>query len=250
MFDFDSIKRLSDTEKGDIFKRVTKIGEEYGEFCAALLTEDGYKVPKKKTSKAAQREHVLEEGIDLIQVALDALIAKGFTEDEISGMMNHKLTVWKEVLIKKGLINDFDFEAILAMTDMGDSPMPELIQNAVKCLECGEIIQSTSRHDFVKCQCPNNAMTDGGLEYHRYGAADMSKIEILSIHRSEPFESIKKKLLWGTYGKKGGQPLKYVLLNDCESDHLHAILKNVHGINPLHETVIVSILKDRGEFKQ
>lgn len=239
MFDFDAIKKMSDAEKGDVFKRSTKLGEEYGEFCAALLIEDGFKVPKKKQTKKAQREHVLEEGVDLIQVALDILISKGFTEDEISDMMNDKLGAWEKVLIKKGLTP--------YMPDVSDSDMPVLIQNAVKCLECGEMLQSIHRHDYVKCSCPNGTMTDGGNEYHRYGGADMNKVEHYTIYKGESFEDIKKKLLWGTYGKDGDQPLKYVRLIDCETEHLQAIIKDVAKINPLHRGVILSILIERGE---
>jgi phosphoribosyl-ATP pyrophosphohydrolase len=250
MFDFNSIKILSDTEKGDIFKRIAKVGEEFGEFCAALLEENGFKVAKKKTSKAKQREHVLEEGIDLIQVALDVLIAKGFTESEINDMMEKKVKAWENVLIKKGLIvSDEKIRNFMRNFELPDSETPDLIQNAMKCLECGTIIQSRSRYDYVKCDCPNQAMVDGGLEYNRYGAADMSKIENYSISKDASFDEYKSKLVWGTYGKLGDQPLKYVPLIECETDHLHAILKNVPNINPTHEAVIVSILKDRGEFK-
>lgn len=48
----------------------------------------------------------------------------------------------------------------------------------VKCLECEKVIYSVARHDFHKCGCPNEAMVDGGKDYMRYGAVDMSKIEI------------------------------------------------------------------------
>ena len=29
------------------------------------------------------------------------------------------------------------------------------VRNAAKCLECDEVIESTHRHDFVKCSCEN-----------------------------------------------------------------------------------------------
>jgi len=51
----------------------------------------------------------------------------------------------------------------------------------IKCLECGAVLESKSRHDFVMCECPNQAFADGGGEdYCRYGAADLSKIAILN----------------------------------------------------------------------
>lgn len=38
----------------------------------------------------------------------------------------------------------------------------------VKCLKCGDIIESTYRHDFVKCSC-RSCFVDGGNDYCRIG---------------------------------------------------------------------------------
>lgn len=54
-----------------------------------------------------------------------------------------------------------------------------LIHNSVKCLECGEVLVSRSRHDFVSCKCSNNTSCDGGLEYQRILAVDLDKVEDL-----------------------------------------------------------------------
>jgi len=32
-------------------------------------------------------------------------------------------------------------------------------------------------------------------------------------------------MLWGTYGKSGKERLRWVMLRDCETDHLQAILR-------------------------
>lgn len=56
----------------------------------------------------------------------------------------------------------------------------KITRNAVKCLACNKTIYSEDRHDCRVCGCPNQAMVDGGLDYVRCGAADMSKIEILT----------------------------------------------------------------------
>lgn len=42
--------------------------------------------------------------------------------------------------------------------------MYRLINNRIRCKFCGDIIQSTSVHDFVRCKC-GKCSTDGGLEY-------------------------------------------------------------------------------------
>jgi DNA-directed RNA polymerase subunit RPC12/RpoP len=49
----------------------------------------------------------------------------------------------------------------------------------VKCLECGKVLESLSRHDFVECGCPNGTFVDGGGDYCRYGGVDMKKIELI-----------------------------------------------------------------------
>ncbi len=38
--------------------------------------------------------------------------------------------------------------------------------NKIKCLKCGDIIESTSAHDFKFCSCGACAV-DGGMEYLR-----------------------------------------------------------------------------------
>ena len=42
--------------------------------------------------------------------------------------------------------------------------MSEILKNMIRCKSCGDIIDSTSTHDFVKCSCGRVAV-DGGLYY-------------------------------------------------------------------------------------
>lgn len=41
-----------------------------------------------------------------------------------------------------------------------------IIHNRIECLRCGDIIESTFRHDFVMCSCGACAV-DGGKDYLR-----------------------------------------------------------------------------------
>jgi len=47
-------------------------------------------------------------------------------------------------------------------------------KNRAKCLNCGDIIESKDRHDFVTCRCFQNIsdtgiFLDGGKDYQRVG---------------------------------------------------------------------------------
>lgn len=42
----------------------------------------------------------------------------------------------------------------------------KIFRNRIKCLKCGDIIESTHRHDFKVCSCGSVAV-DGGLDYQR-----------------------------------------------------------------------------------
>ena len=51
--------------------------------------------------------------------------------------------------------------------DVGDS-MKKIIKNAIQCKLCGEIIESTHRHNLVACKC-GACYVDGGHDYLRRG---------------------------------------------------------------------------------
>ena len=42
----------------------------------------------------------------------------------------------------------------------------KIFTNVIQCKLCGDIIESTSRHNYVKCKCGACAV-DGGLDYMR-----------------------------------------------------------------------------------
>mgnify|MGYP000321677970 FL=1 len=48
----------------------------------------------------------------------------------------------------------------------------------IKCLICGDIIESKSVHNLVSCKC-ESCHIDGGNEYLRFGGKDFSKILII-----------------------------------------------------------------------
>jgi hypothetical protein len=80
------------------------------------------------------------------------------------------------------------------------------------------------------------------------GIWDVKQGRILPLEEYPHCDFFKEKVsncIWGTYGKDGKSPLKYVLLKNCETDHLQNILKNVKHIQFDTKKVIEYILKNR-----
>ena len=71
-----------------------------------------------------------------------------------------------------------------------------LVRNAVRCIACDSILESKTRHDYVKCHCPNETACDGGLEYQRTLAIDLDKVENLCkyiIMTEQEYEDMLEK---------------------------------------------------------
>ena len=62
----------------------------------------------------------------------------------------------------------------------------------IKCLVCGDIIESKYSHDLVSCKC-NNCYIDGGQDYLHFGGNDFSKILIIFDDRTEVLASDEEK---------------------------------------------------------
>lgn len=60
----------------------------------------------------------------------------------------------------------------------------KLIKNAIKCNICGDIIESTHRHDFVECSC-KACFVDGGTEYQRIGFKVKDCFTDLSVYEDD-----------------------------------------------------------------
>ena len=58
--------------------------------------------------------------------------------------------------------------------------MRKIIKNAIQCKFCGDIIESTDRHQYVTCKCGACAV-DGGLDYLRRSFRDKDCYIDLSV---------------------------------------------------------------------
>lgn len=71
-----------------------------------------------------------------------------------------------EIRGRKGITENGTF---VKQEEEPEAPRRVLIHNRCICKECGDIIESKSVHDFVRCKC-GACSTDGGLDYiHRSG---------------------------------------------------------------------------------
>jgi hypothetical protein len=62
-----------------------------------------------------------------------------------------------------------------------------VVINKAQCKLCGDIIQSMSRHDYVRCGCGEIAV-DGGTDYRKRSAGDLSNIIELSEYYEREVE--------------------------------------------------------------
>lgn len=111
----------------------------------------------------------------------------------------------------------------------------------------GTVLQSFHVHDY-KTHLDKNGeeyMVDGGLDYLRRNVPKNRASE-LSVYEDDPFPLIRRTFHWGTRGKDGKQPLKWVPLIDLDTDHIKAILETQKQV-PEH---LLNIFKQELEVRE
>lgn len=61
----------------------------------------------------------------------------------------------------------------------------KLKRNRAKCLKCGDVIESLTRHDFISCVC-EAIFVDGGTDYQRAGATSWEIFKDMSEYEEDP----------------------------------------------------------------
>jgi predicted house-cleaning noncanonical NTP pyrophosphatase (MazG superfamily) len=89
---YEWVNSFKHIEPMSIAEKTAKISEEVGEFTAEILRLLGHK--KQKYTEEELRDHILEEGCDIIITVLPIFTQLGFTEEQIIEKMKLKVNTW------------------------------------------------------------------------------------------------------------------------------------------------------------
>lgn len=70
--------------------------------------------------------------------------------------------------------------------------MRKIIRNAIRCNHCGDVIESTYRHEYVQCSCGKVAV-DGGHDYLRRSYSG-NRDDYTDLSEYEEVEEKKERL--------------------------------------------------------
>lgn len=126
---------------------------------------------------------------------------------------------------------------------------PRIVSNRIRTPD-GTILESMHRHDYVTYVDANGLeyMVDGGLDYLRRNVHDEAPYLELSMYSNSPHDVIREVFKWGTRGKDGRSPLKYVPLKNLTTEHIEAILETQDHIQEYIRNIFLDELNYRNIF--
>jgi len=125
--------------------------------------------------------------------------------------------------------------------------MSDILVNALWTPD-GTRLQSYSRHDYKEHVDSTNGktyMVDGGLDYIRR-SVNGDEVDA-SVFLDDEYMLVREQVTWGTYGKNGDQPLRYVPVSEMSNDHIQAVLDTQTRIYPQLRKVLIMELEYRIE---
>lgn len=108
--------------------------------------------------------------------------------------------------------------------------MSRIVASAMICPD-GTVLQSYHVHDYKEHTDKNGEtyVLDGGAAYVRT-SVNNEPAQYITVHEDDPHHLKRKWFAWGTRGKDGQQPLRWLALEDMDQDHIEAILETQHQI--------------------
>lgn len=146
--------------------------------------------------------------------------------------------------------NDLNDSPIVGEDNDIDKESRDIIYNAIETPD-GTILESRHRHDYKSYTdtiSGENYIVDGGIDYIRRSVNTIPYKE-LSLYLDDSHTVIREQFNWGTYGKNGDEPLKYVILADMSDEHIEAILKTQKHISNAVRTVFENELSYRDKYE-
>ena len=71
--------------------------------------------------------------------------------------------------------------------------------------------------------------------------------------KKEDFLIEREYFEWGTYGKNGNEPLRYIILKDIDDEHLDNIIKFVksmnNGVPDFYNLETISLMEQEKEYR-
>ena len=104
--------------------------------------------------------------------------------------------------------------------------MKQLVANRIRTPD-GTILQSYHVHDYRSHKDKNGLeyMVDGGLQYLRRTIHPNAPYTELSVYADDPFDLIRLAFCWGSRGRLGDEPLKWIALCNLETSHIKLIIE-------------------------
>jgi hypothetical protein len=124
-----------------------------------------------------------------------------------------------------------------------------LIRNGIRTPDGTEIF-SQHRHDYVSHLDKNGSTyaVDGGISYLRRSFTRKDYEELSVSLENVTLPEAAKITTWGTRGKNGDEPLKYIPISEMSLDHLEAVLATQTPAPQLKLIMEYQILKMKGDY--
>ena len=133
------------------------------------------------------------------------------------------------------------------MQDYEEEFSSQLVYNTIRCLD-GTLLESFSRHDYKTHLDASGFifMVDGGTDYLRRSLIKQELYEELSVTIGDGHEKVREVISWGTYGKEGTDPFRWITLAEMSTEHIKAVIHDC-AIAPYRAAVYNREIRDRDD---